>query len=70
MRRPRGLKGAKAWRYLITGLLAIGPGFTAVFTDNVALGLIAAGIVLVSILIGPWFDPWLIEEPEDSHGPG
>ena len=70
MRRPRGPKGAKAWRYLIAGLLAIGPGFTAVFTENVTLGLIATGIVLVSILIGPWVDPWLIEEPEDSRGSG
>lgn len=69
MRRPRGPKGAKAWRYVIAGLLALGPGFTAVFTDNVALGLLAAGIVLVSILIGPWIDPWLIDETEDSGGP-
>lgn len=70
MRRPRGPKGAKAWRYVIAGLLALGPGFTAVFTDNVALGLVAAGIVLVSILIGPWVDPWLIDAPEDSDGAG
>lgn len=62
MRRPRGPKGARAWRYLITGLLAIGPGFTAVFTDNVTLGLIAAGIVLASILIGPVVDPLLIDD--------
>jgi hypothetical protein len=62
VRRPRGPKGARAWRYLITGLLAIGPGFTAVFTDNVTLGLIAAGIVLASILIGPVVDPLLIDD--------
>lgn len=66
MRRPRGPKGARAWRYVIAGLLALGPGFTAVFTDNVALGLIAAGIVLTSILIGPIVDPLLIDDREDA----
>ena len=68
MRRPRSEKGAKAWRYVTAGLLAVGPGFAAIFTDDVVLGLIAAGIVLASILIGPVVDPWLIDDGSDDTG--
>lgn len=62
MRRPRGPKGAKTWRYVITGVIALATGVPAILTDNVPLGLVTAGIVLASILVGPWVDPRLIDD--------
>lgn len=50
---PRTARAEKAVRYTVTGLVAAVPGIWAIVTDNAKLGLVAAGIVLVAILLGP-----------------
>ena len=53
---PTTPRASKTVRYILTGIIAAVPGIWAIVTDNSVLGLIALGIVLVSILIGPTID--------------
>jgi hypothetical protein len=50
---PRTARAERAVRYTVAGLLAAVPGIWAVVTDNARLGLVAAAIVLIAILLGP-----------------
>lgn len=50
---PRSGRAEKAARYVVAGLLAAIPGIWAIVTDNPPLGLVAVGIVVAAILIGP-----------------
>ncbi|MDH3724906.1 MAG: hypothetical protein OER93_04070 [Thermoleophilia bacterium] len=50
---PRTARAERAVRYTVAGLLAAVPGIWAILTDDARLGLVAAAIVLVAILLGP-----------------
>lgn len=52
-RRRMSDRSEKAIRLATAGAIAAPFGLTGVYTDTVALGYAAAGILLVAILLGP-----------------